>query len=107
MSRRRSTVERFGRMAVGQRVRFDRLVMPPTTLEAWWNNKDEPVCIEQFGEIVEIRLGEVDAFVTLRLDEGGGYTKTFNRWGQVPGGFSSLTVLREAPAQCSLIREAS
>lgn len=107
MKRRGSQVERFGRMAVGQWVRFDRLVMPPTLDDTWWNNRDEPVPIEQFGEVESIRLGEVDAFVTLRLDGGGGFTQTFNWWGQVPGGFSSLTVLREPPEQRELIRRAA
>jgi len=104
MSRRRQ-LDRFGRMAVGQRVRYDRCIMPPTLLNSFWNNLDEPVSIQQYAEVIAIAKGEVDAFVTLRFDGGGEKTETFNWYGQEPGGFSSLTVLREAPEQRSFIRE--
>ncbi len=105
--KRRPQLQRFGRTAVGQRVRYDRVIMPPTLLNSFWNNLDEPVSIQQYAEVIAIAKGEVDAFVTLRFDGGGEKTQMFNWYGQEPGGFSSLTVLREAPEQRTLLREAA
>lgn len=106
MNRSRGKVDRFGRMAVGQKVRFERLEMPPNSYPDGWSMElvraDMQVCIEQRAEIIEIRLGEVDAFVTLRTDGGQVFTRTFHWWGVVAGGSSSLTVLKEPPIQQAL-----
>lgn len=85
--KRRKQLEAYGRMAVGQRVRYDRCIMPPTLLNSFWNNRDEPVSIHQLASITAIAKGEDHAFVTLRFEEGGEKTELFNSWGQEPGGF--------------------
>lgn len=110
MARRGASVDRFGRLAVGQLVRYERSMNPPNTYP------DDPpmpflrdefllIGIVQFCEVLEIRLGEVDAFVTLRTDGGQVFTHTFNWWGQGPGDSRMAYVVREAPEQRSLIRE--
>jgi hypothetical protein len=92
-------------MADGQRVRHVRLIMPPTLLHSAWNNHDEPVSIEQWGEIVDIRESESGALVTIRIDGGNDRTVCLNSYGQECGGFGMVHVEREAPEQRSLLRE--
>lgn len=103
-------LDRFGRMAVGQRIRFTRPVMPPTTdckdfLDAFYDWRAEYVQIEAEGYIVGLAKGYFDAFVTMRFDDGREVTRTLDSDGFEPGGSDQLHVLQEAPQQRSLIRE--
>jgi hypothetical protein len=108
---RRKQLDRFGRMAVGQRIRFERnCVLPPTTdpkayMQAFFDWQVELVQLVDQGLIVGIEKGYFDAFVTMRLDDGREVTRTLDSYGMEPGGWDRLHVLQEAPSQRSLIRE--
>jgi hypothetical protein len=112
MTRRRQ-LQRFGRMAVGQRIRFERnCVLPPTTdpkgyMRAFFDWEAELVQLVAKGRIVRIEQGYFDAFVTMRFDDGREVTRTLDADGMEPGGWDRLRVVQEAPEQRSLISEAA
>lgn len=111
VSRSRRQLERFGRMAVGQRVRFERnCVLPPTTdpkefMRAFFDWQVELVQLVAQGHIVRMEKGSFDAFVTMRFDDGREVTRTLDSYGMEPGGWDRLHVLQEAPEQRSLLRK--
>lgn len=110
MVRRGAFVDRFGRLAVGQLVRYERSMNPPNTypddpLMPFLRDEFLRICIDQFCEVLAIQMLETTAAVTLRTDGGQTFTHTFNWWGQGPGDFRMAHVVREAPEQRSLIRE--
>lgn len=110
--RRPRQIQSFGRIAVGQRIRFERnCVLPPTTdpkayMQAFFEWEVELVQIVAHGQIVRLGKGYFDAFVTMRFDDGREVTRTLDAHGMEPGGPDRLHVLQETPEQRSLIREA-
>lgn len=105
---RRRHLDRYGRMAVGQQVIYHRAIMPPHLHPNDWHGRDmEFVFIDMAGEIVQIRECDSGALVTIRAANGSEICRAFAWEGREWGGFGSLDVLREAPEQRSLIREAA
>lgn len=91
---------RYGRIEVGQRVRYERLVPAPTPEPSahQWGRGGHVVSIATLHTVREIRLCDSGALVTLQHADGHGEIRAcFNAYGQSWGGFGGLDVLKEAP----------
>lgn len=102
------SIPRYGRIEVGQRVRFERLVGAPTTGNACsqWGRGGEVVTIRTEPLVETIRPCDSGALVTLRHADGRGEIRAcFNAYGQQWGGFGGLDVLADAPLQLGLRME--
>jgi hypothetical protein len=104
--KKRRQLDRYGRMAVGQRVTYHRAIMSPLTHPNDWRGRDmEFVFVDMAGDIVRLQECDSGALVTIRADNGSEICKAFAWEGREWGGLGSLDVVREAPEQRSLIRE--
>lgn len=96
----------YGRIAVGQRVRFDRVMAAPTpepSASAWGRNAGPRVTVRTEHTVTDIQHCESGALVTLRHADGRGErAECFNSYGQMWGGFGGLVVIEEAPEQRAL-----
>ena len=93
----------YGRIEVGQRVRFERVMPAPTTERATLGRGVETVTIRTEHLVDEIRPCDSGALVTLRHADGRGELRgCFNAYGQLWGGFGGLDVLAQAPMQRAL-----
>jgi hypothetical protein len=92
------SITRYGRIGVGQRVRFERLEPAPTPERATFGRGVELVTIRTEHLVDEIRPCDSGALVTLRHADGAGQLRAcFNAYGQCWGGFGGLDVLADAP----------
>ena len=97
------SIPRYGRIEVGQRVRFERVVPAPTTERATLGRDVETVTIRTEHLVDDIRSCDSGALVTLRHADGRGEVRCcFDGYGQQWGGFGGLQVLADAPAQLGL-----
>jgi hypothetical protein len=92
-------IPQYGRTEVGQRVGFERLVLAPGR-ESW--TSDNTVTVRTEHTVTAMWLSDSGALVELTSDEGHKQTCSVNSYGQLWGGFGSLTVLAPAPYQMSL-----
>ena len=96
-------IPRYGRIEVGQRVRFERVEPAPTPERATLGRGVETVTIRTEHLVREIRPCDSGVLVTLRHADGRGEIRgCFNCYGQQWGGFGGLTVLADAPMQRGL-----
>lgn len=108
--RHMTRLARYGRLAVGQRVRWERLASPPTTgaPRNWLALDVEPVTLRTEHAIVDMRLTDSGAAVVLRHASGAeSIAWGVDGYGCQPGSFGQLHVLAEPPEQRSLIRGGS
>lgn len=97
------SIPRYGRIEVGQRVRFERVLPAPTPEHATLGRGVETVTIRTEHLVDDIRPCDSGALVTLRNADGRGEVRRcFNAYGQQWGGFGGLQVLADAPAQLGL-----
>ena len=97
------SIPRYGRIEVGQRVRFERLAPAPTPERATFGRGIETVTIRTEHLVEEIRPCDSGVLVTLRYADGAGQLREcFNAYGQQWGGFGGLDVLADAPHQRNL-----
>ena len=97
------SISKYGRIAVGQRVRFERVVPAPTTERATLGRGVETVTIRTEHLVDEIHPCDSGALVTLgHVDGCGQLRRCFNAYGQLWGGFGGLDVLADAPLQLRL-----
>jgi hypothetical protein len=92
-------IKRYGRIEVGQRVRFERLVLGPGC-ESW--TSDSTVTLNTEHTVIALHASESGALVELATDEGARQTCSVNSYGQLWGGFGMLHVLAQAPYQMKL-----
>ena len=98
-----AAIPRYGRIEVGQRVRFERVMPAPTPERATLGRGVETVTIRTEHMVEDIRPCDSGALVTLRHADGRGEVRCcFNGYGQQWGGFGGLVVLADAPAQRTL-----
>ena len=99
-------IPQYGRIAVGQRVRFDRVMAAPTpepSASAWGRNAGPRVTVRTEHVVTEIQHCDSGALVTLRHADGRGeLAECLNSYGQMWGGFGGLVVIEEAPEQRAL-----
>lgn len=92
------SIPRYGRIEVGQRVRFERVEPAPTTVCATLGRGVVVVTIRTEHMVAEIRPCDSGALVTLRHADGAGQLRAcFNAYGQLWGGFGGLDVVADAP----------
>jgi hypothetical protein len=97
------SIARYGRIEVGQRVRFERLMPAPTPERATFGRGVETVTIRTEHLVDDIRPCDSGAVVTLRHADGAGQLRScFNCYGQQWGGCGGLDVLADAPLQLGL-----
>lgn len=97
------TIPRYGRIEVGQRVRFERVMPAPTPEPAHLGRGVETVTIRTEHLVREIRPCDSGVLVTLRHADGRGEVRgCFNAYGELWGGFGGLAVLADAPMQLGL-----
>lgn len=97
------SIPRYGRIEVGQRVRFERVVPAPTPERAGFGRGIETVTIRTEHLVDEIRPCDSGVLVTLRHADGAGQLRgCFDSYGQCWGGFGGLDVLSNAPHQRNL-----
>ncbi len=97
------SIPRYGRIEVGQRVRFERVMPAPTTERATLGRGVETVTVRTEHLVDEIRPCDSGALVTLGHADGAGQLRAcFNGYGQQWGGFGGLQVLADAPMQRAL-----
>ncbi len=106
-------VDRYGRIAVGQRVMYSAAVLAPTNSAQPCGCRrdqttgkiiypDETVGLESRGTITHLQPTETGCMATVALDAGGSLHKHVNRFGGGGGNFHQLRVLREAPTQMEI-----
>lgn len=101
------TIPRYGRIAIGQRVRYERLMPAPTPERATLGRGVNTVAICTEHLVDDIRPCDSGVLVTLRHADGRGEVRgCFNAYGQSWGGFGGLVVLVDAPVQLGLRMEA-
>lgn len=105
-------IDRYGRIAVGQRVRWERLDYAPTNGDprGWLGRNPTVGTVEIRTEhvVTEIRTTETGVAVVLRHECGAVQIAWgIDAWGHSMGDFASLEVLAEPPEQRALIRGAS
>lgn len=97
------SIPSYGRLQVGQRVRFERVLPAPTPERATLGRGVETVTIRTEHLVDDIRPCDSGALVTLRHADGRGAVRCcFDGYGQQWGGFGGLVVLADAPAQLGL-----
>ena len=97
------SIPRYGRIEVGQRVRFERVMPAPTTACATLGRGVDTVTVRTEHIVTEIRPCDSGVLVTLRHADGTGQLRgCFNCYGQQWGGFGGLDVLADAPHQRNL-----
>jgi len=105
---KRRQFDQYGRMEVGARVEFQRMIYAPTNNPAKLRtcmrletgeivDVDPTVTIETQHTIIDIRESETGAFLFLVDDDGLLSVHTSNAYGQAGWGF--FRVLRYAPQQ--------
>jgi DMSO/TMAO reductase YedYZ molybdopterin-dependent catalytic subunit len=102
------SIPRYGRIEVGQRVRFERVMPAPTPERATLGRGVETVTVRTAHLVEEIRPCDSGVLVTLRHADGAGQLRAcFNCYGQQWGGFGGLDVLADAPYQRNLLGAAA
>jgi len=97
------SIPRYGRIEVGQRVCFERVMPAPTTERATLGRGVKTVTIRTEHLVEDIRPCDSGVLVTLRHADGRGEVRhCFNAYGQCWGGFGGLQVLADAPMQRGL-----
>ena len=92
------SIPRYGRIEVGQRVRYERVMPAPTPECAMLGRGVETVTVRTEHLVEEIRPCDSGVLVTLRHADGAGQLRAcFNAYGQEWGGFGGLDVLVDAP----------
>ncbi len=102
-------IQRYGRLEVGQRVRWERLDVAPTNGDpkGWLGRTPTSGQVEIHTEhvITEIRTTETGVGVVLRHASGAVQVAWgMDQYGHSLGDFASLAILAEAPEQRALIR---
>ncbi|WP_164964276.1 hypothetical protein [Rubrivivax sp. JA1026] len=98
--RKRRRFNQYGRVAIGQRVRFERLELAPGC-QSWGRDAcTVTICSEHV--VTEICESESGALVTLVDADGDRIRRCFDGDGQLWGGFGGLDVLSDAPLQASI-----
>jgi hypothetical protein len=98
------SIPRYGRIEVGQRVQFSRVMPAPTPERAALGRGVETVTVRTVHVVDDIRLCDSGALVTLRYADGRGEIRAcFDAYGQQWGGFGGLDVLADAPYQSNLL----
>jgi hypothetical protein len=108
--RHMTRIARYGRLAVGQRVRWERLASPPTTAATcnWLAGDVEPVTLRTEHTIVDVRSTDTGAAVVLRHAHGAeSIAWGVDAYGCQPGSFGQVHVLAEPPEQRPLLRGAA
>lgn len=109
-------LQQYGRIAVGQRVEYDRVEFAPTNAPPPWyrwgrrNTKtreierlDPTVGVQTFATVVRLERYELGGIgCVLRFDGGNEKTIAIDSYGQSPGNFAGLRVIAEAPMQTKL-----
>lgn len=99
------SIHRYGRIEVGQRVKFQRLVGAPTPKESRYQfgRSGHVVTVTTEHIVEDMRICDSGALVTLRHADGEGQLLAcFDGYGQCRGGFGGLDVLVDAPYQRNL-----
>jgi hypothetical protein len=106
------TLQQYGRIAVGQRVEYDRVEFAPITdLPPWYRWKHDQngenvhptVGVQTVVTVVRIERYEMGGIgCVLRFDGGSEKTIAIDSYGQSPGNFAGLRVIAEAPTQTKL-----
>lgn len=100
-------ISRYGRIQIGQRVLFERVMPAPTPERATLGRGVETVTIRTEHLVEDIRHCDSGVLVTLRHADGRGEVRQcFDGYGQQWGGFGGLVVLADAPVQLGLRMEA-
>lgn len=105
---KRKHFDQYGKLQVGQRVKWERFIYAPTNNAAKlrWSIRDEsgkivdcdPTCTIYTQHIItDLRESETGVFVLLRDDFGCMNVPVSNGYGQTDSGF--ISVLRDAPQQ--------
>lgn len=98
------SIPQYGRIEVGQHVEFSRLVAAPTPEPA--SIHAPQVTLRGEYVVTDIRHCDSGALVTLTRHSKC-VRHCFNSYAQLWGGFGGLTVVRQAPRQMSMVREAA
>jgi hypothetical protein len=102
------SIPRYGRIEVGQRVRYERVMPAPTPECAMLGRGVDTVTVRTEHLVEEIRPCDSGVLITLRHADGAGQLREcFNCYGQQWGGFGGLDVLADAPYQRNLLGAAA
>ena len=93
---RLQSLRQYGRLAVGQRVLFERLEAAPGERHVVSGNR---VTIRTEHTITGMWHCDSGVIVDLTDDDGAVIDRNFDAYGQMWGGFGGLTVLADAPSQ--------
>jgi hypothetical protein len=110
------TLDRYGRIAVGQLVEYDRVEFAPTNSAPPWylcgrrntttreiEHRDETVGVQTLATVVRLERYEMGGIgCVLRFEGGNEKTISINSYGQSPGNFAYLRVIAEPPEQKKL-----
>ena len=107
------SVSRYGRIAVGQLVRFSAAILAPTNSARPCGCKrdqvtgeiifpDETIDFVVLCTVTHLLTTESGCMATMALRDGGTLCKHINGYGQGGGNFHTLLVLREAPTQMEI-----
>lgn len=113
MTFRYRNVQQYGRIEVGQIVRYGAAVVAPTNsakpcgcmrdqLTGEIIHPDETIGFHADGKVVDLLVTESGCMATVALLDGGQQRLHINAYGQSGGNFKSLSVLRHAPKQLAL-----
>lgn len=106
-------VLRYGRIALGQLVRYSAATLAPTNsarpcgcMRDQASGKiihpDETIGFSADGLVTGLMITETGCIATVTLPDGGQLRAHINCYGQDTGGFRGLRVLRSAPAQMEI-----
>ncbi len=105
-------VDKYGRIEVGQFVRYGAAVLAPTNSAKPCGcmrdqtgqiiHPDETIGFHADGHVVDLLVTESGCMATVALLDGGQIRLHINGYGQSGGNFKSLRVLRDAPKQISI-----
>lgn len=106
-------VDKYGRIAVGQRVLYSAAILVPTNsaepcgcrrdrVTGKIVHPDETVGFEVAGLVSQLIPTETGCAATVACDGGGKLNVQINHYGQGIGSFKNLRVLRDAPSQMEI-----
>lgn len=107
------SVNRYGRIAVGQLVQFSAAILAPTNSARPCGCKrdkvtgkiihpDETIGFEAQGTVTHLLTTETGCMATVALLDGGALRKHIDSYGGGGGDFHHLRVLHEAPSQMEI-----
>jgi hypothetical protein len=107
------SVDKYGRIAVGQLVMYSAAVLAPTNSERPCGcrrdkvtgkiiHPDETIGFEAQGIVTNLMPTETGCMATVALLSGGMLRKHIDGYGGGGGNFHSIRVLREAPSQMEI-----